>query len=102
MVVTFTFRCRAADALAPACAAVAALAVTLVLAAARALAIVVLLRVVVVAALVAGVRDTAVVALGVAALLAVAALADDAFGLPHGPRRVTCVQVFGCSNPQAL
>ena len=93
--------------LAPACAAVAALAVALVLASARELAAVVLVWVGVVAALVAGACDTAAVALGVAALLAVAALAGDAFGLfrpvsKHGSRRLPCVQVFGCSNPQAL
>ena len=83
-VAALTFCCRVADVPASACTTVAALAVALVLAAAREETVVVLVH-----------------------LLAVAALADDAFGLfrtgsKHGPRRLTCVQVFGCSTPQAL
>ena len=89
-VVTFTFCGRVAAF--PACAVVVALALALVLAAAAACALVFF----------SGWCCCcfgcwcATVALGIAALLAVAALADDAF--IHGPRHSTCVQVFGCSN----
>ena len=105
MVVTFSLCCRAADVPTAACAAVAAVAAALVRAAARALAVVVLVRLCVVAALVAGFRDIAAVARGVAALLAVAARAGDAFGplrplSKHG--RSTCLQAIGCSNPEEL
>ena len=54
--------------------------------------------------MVVSVRDTAAVVLGVVALLPVFSLADDALGLcrpvsMHGPRRSTCLQVFGCFKP---
>ena len=70
----FFFSCRADDVLAPACVAVASVLLLLVRS---------MFRVGVVAALVVGVRDSVAVAVavGLAAFLAVAAFADDVFGL---------------------